>query len=75
VQKKQDRPFLFLRPSLRSWQMLYVLTLLLSHQNVGVLPQLREHPHLLSRFLAVLAALDKPFSRNFGMTHVATIRA
>ncbi len=45
MQKKQDRPFLFLRPSFRSWQTLHVLTLLLSHQNMGMRPQLRAHPH------------------------------
>jgi hypothetical protein len=70
VQKKQDRPFLFLRLFLRSWQMLPVRTLLLSDQKVDLLSQLREQIHLISRFLAALRLSAKPFSRNFGMTHV-----
>ena len=69
MQKKQDRPFLFLRLFLRSWQMLPVRTLLLSDQKVDLLPQLREQIHLISRFLAVLRLSAKPVSRNFGMTH------
>ncbi len=51
--------------------MLPVRTLLLSDQKVDLLPQLREQIHLISRFLAALRLSAKPFSRNFGMTHVA----
>ena len=74
MQKKQDRPFLFLRLFLRSWQMLPIRTLLLSDQKVDLLPQLREQIHLISRFLAVLRLSAKPVSRNFGMTHVGRLR-
>ncbi len=57
----------------RSWQMLPVRTLLLSDQKVDLLPQLREQIHLISRFLAALRLSAKPFSRNFGMTHVSLV--
>jgi hypothetical protein len=70
VQEKQNRLFLFLRLSLHSWQTVQALTLLFFDQNVDLLPQLREQIHLISCFLAIFVASDKPFSTNFGVTHV-----
>ena len=70
MHKKQDRLFLLLRPPLRFWQTLPALTLLFFDQKADLLPQLRQQIRLSSCFLAVLHLSAKPFSTNFGMTHV-----
>jgi hypothetical protein len=69
MQKKKNRPFVFLQPSHIAWQTLQLTELRLSSKQTDLLSQSREQISFVSCFPAVPFGSSKPFRRNFGMTH------